>query len=149
MQIQDLLTARTGLPPLLADRQTVADAAALIASSPAGAVIVTSGGRPTGIFTRGDVARAVAEGRGRPLAEIPLAEVTAGRLITAAPGDPVGEALDLMLRAQIARLPIREGDRILAVLTLRELAEAHIGALRAELDELNDYILRLHDSRQD
>lgn len=149
MRVKDLLTDRHQRPPGLTEDRTVADAVDMMKTTGADALIILADGRPAGIFTRSDVFRAWPGSAETPLAGIGLNETVTGGLITAAPEDEIGAAIEIMLRARIAHLPVRGDGDIIAILSMHELVARHIDALHVEMDQLNDYIERLHDSHRD
>jgi CBS domain-containing protein len=149
MFIKDLLPAKARPVIALPGDRTVAAAIEVMTAEKTGALIVTADDRPTGIFTRGDLMRAWIDSSGVPFSAIPLQAVMTDRLITAAPGDLVADTITVMLQARIGHLPVSETGRITAMLTMRDMVAGHIESLLGELDHLNDYIARLHDSIQD
>lgn len=149
MLIRDLLPAKARPVISMPGRRTVDAAIETMSAQNAGALIVTADDRPVGIFTRGDLMRAYVGSSGAPFSAIPLQTVMSDNLITAAPEDLVADSITVMLQARIGHLPVREAGRVIAMLKMRDLLAEHIDSLLGELDHLNDYIARLHDSIQD
>jgi CBS domain-containing protein len=84
-------------------------------------VIVTDGDRVRGIVTERDViVRAVAEGAD-PGATT-AAEVLTGDLVTVAPDDDIKAAEGLMRVHAIKHLPVFDGDRLVGILALSDIA---------------------------
>lgn len=67
-----------------------------------------------GIFTATALQRAVL--LGRPLDRLPVGELANYALIRVRPSDPLGEALAVMIRHQVHRVVVAEGDAIAGVL---------------------------------
>lgn len=100
---------------------TVSDAAELMRREDIGDVIVLEEDRLYGILTDRDiVVRVVAEGR-EP-SETRLGDVCSRELTTVTPEGSVGEAVRLMREKAIRRLPVVEGDEVVGVLTLGDIA---------------------------
>lgn len=100
---------------------TVSDAAELMRREDIGDVIVLEEDRLYGILTDRDiVVRVVAEGR-EP-SETRLGDVCSRELTTVSPEGSVGEAVRLMREKAIRRLPVVEGDEVVGVLTLGDIA---------------------------
>ena len=149
MRIKDALTIKHRTVVSLKDCHTVADAIAKLAASETGALVVTSGGEPSGLFARSDVMRVSADSPGQSFSTIPLKEATAGYPIWIEPEDNIATAIDMMLGKRIEYLPVREGGKVIAILSLQDLVTCHLEALTAEIEHLNDYIHQLHDSLED
>jgi len=149
MLIADLLPGNMRTAVTLSGERTVSEAVEAMAANKTDALIVTADEQPTGIFTRGDLMRAHMISGGGSLSAVPLRAAMTNKLITAAPGDPVADAINVMLHARIGHLPVSESGRITAVLSLRDLVSEFIATLLGELEHLNDYIARVQDSIQD
>jgi len=86
-----------------------------------GDVIVVDGDQVCGVVTDRDiVVRAVAEGRDP--ASTRLAEICSRDVVTAAPDDPVDQAVRTMRERAVRRLPVVEGGRPVGVVSLGDLA---------------------------
>lgn len=78
-------------------------------------------GRLTGIVTDRDIVlRCVADG-GRP-SETSVREIMSRSPVTAAPEDDIARASELMSTAQVRRLPVVKGGRLVGMLALGDLA---------------------------
>ena len=83
-------------------------------------VLVDGGGAPVGFITDRDVAiSVVANGRG---AGDPAEAHASSPVITGDPGMDVNEAASLMVSHGVRRLPVLDGDRMVGILTLDDLA---------------------------
>lgn len=116
---------------------TVREAARRMADLDVGALPVTDGDHLVGLVTDRDlVVRALAD-RDDP-SDVPLREVlTGGELVTATSGMQVSEARDLMAANRVRRLPVMEGDRLIGIVSLGDIAEAS-GSTRAVGDALQE-----------
>ena len=72
-----------------------------------------------GIFTTNGLQRAILDGR--PLAELPVGELATFPLVTIAPDAPLFDALALMIKHQVHRLVVADGDRIVGLLEQLDL----------------------------
>ena len=72
-----------------------------------------------GIFTATGLQRAILHGT--PLDQLPVRELANFSLIKVAPGDPLGEALAIMLKHKVHRVVVAEGDTIVGVLEALDL----------------------------
>jgi CBS domain-containing protein len=100
---------------------TVADAAQRMRDDNIGDVLVTDQGKLRGVVTDRDVViRAIANGLEPALT--PLAQILSTEPICASPTDPIPYAARLMREYALRRLPICDGDRIVGIVSLGDLA---------------------------
>ena len=117
MNILDVMTTN---PRTLSPEDSIQNAARIMREEDTGAVPVVDGGRPVGILTdRYIVIRAVADGGqlNRAVREI----VTTG-VVCVTPEMSTREANELMSEHQVRRLPVVEGDRLVGIVSLGDLA---------------------------
>ena len=102
-------------------KATVAEAARQMRDASVGDVLVLSGGKLCGILTDRDiVVRCVADGADPTACSID--QLVSDELATLSPGDSVEDAIDLMRRKAIRRIPIVENERPVGILSLGDLA---------------------------
>jgi CBS domain-containing protein len=100
---------------------TVADAAKVMAQEDVGPVPIIEEGRLVGIVTDRDiVVRVVAEGRDPNATTV--GEIASTELVTVSPGDDLDEALNLLAKRQVRRLPVVEGDRLVGIVAQADIA---------------------------
>lgn len=94
-----------------------------------GSVVVVEGDRPAGVFTERDLARRIlddAELLGRRVGDVMSAPV-----ISTTPNAEMIEAFDLMNARHVRRLPVVDGDRLVGIVTERDLLR-WVGDVAAE-----------------
>jgi signal-transduction protein with cAMP-binding, CBS, and nucleotidyltransferase domain len=99
--------------------RSVREAAQLMQDNVIGSVVVQEGGRTVGIMTERDVLRAVAEGR--DAAQTSVDDLMTKNLVTAGPNWDVLVAASVMTAHRIRHLVVQEEDRVLGVLSLRDV----------------------------
>jgi CBS domain-containing protein len=100
---------------------TVADAAKVMAQEEVGPVPIVEDGRLVGIVTDRDiVVRVVAEGRDPNATTVK--EIASADLVTVSPDDDLDEALNLLAKRQVRRLPVVEGDRLVGIVAQADIA---------------------------
>ena len=114
--------AMTTNPKTLASSATVVDAAKLMKTEDAGIVPIVDGDRVTGVVTDRDIAiHVVAEGKDQHSTTI--GDIASSNLVTVDPDQDLDEALRLMARHQVRRLPVVEEDgRLVGILAQADVA---------------------------
>src|ERR671938_234800 len=117
--IREIMTAN---PSTVEPDQSVVEAAKIMKQEDAGVVPVTENGRLTGMVTDRDIAiRVVAEGKD-PQSTV-VREVASKNLVTIDPQQDLDEALRLMAKHQVRRLPVVEEDgRLVGVVAQADVA---------------------------
>jgi CBS domain-containing protein len=101
--------------------QSLAEAAEVMKGEDVGSVPVVEEGRLAGIVTDRDiVTRAVAERRDPQTVKV--VEVASRELVTVEPEQDLDEALALMARHQVRRLPVVEAGRLVGMLAQADVA---------------------------
>jgi len=129
--------------------QSIADAIKLMTARKADALIVTDDDHPAGIFTERDIFRYYLQAEKLPPSETKLCDIITGSLITVAPTDDITAAINMMMTSDIRYLPVMENDKIIRVLTLKDVLGCQIDLLTGEIHALQDYIDDLHEAAQD
>jgi CBS domain-containing protein len=105
---------------------TLDTAARILWESDCGCLPVTTGdgsARLVGMLSDRDICMA-AHFQRKPLEQIRVAEAMAREVRACNPGDTLAEAEEIMREAQVRRLPVvRDGERLLGLLSLADLAE--------------------------
>jgi CBS domain-containing protein len=105
-RIRELMTSN---PRSLESGSTVMEAARLMRDEDAGIIPVVEGEKLVGTVTDRDIAiRVVAEGRSPE--NVTVGEIASRELVTIDPQQELDEALRLMARHQVRRLPVVEED---------------------------------------
>ncbi|MCB1993850.1 MAG: CBS domain-containing protein, partial [Geminicoccaceae bacterium] len=113
--------------------ETVRDAAIGMAAHHCGSVLIARGDALVGIFTERDLlSRVVAAGRDL---DTPLIEVMTANPDTIAADAPIKDAIRQMNECGYRHLPVIENDRVLGILSIRDLPFAEIALMEKELDD--------------
>jgi CBS domain-containing protein len=105
---------------------TVAEAATVMGERRIGSALVMDGDRLQGIFTERDIVRAL--GEHFDAAGHPVSDWMTPDPMTVEPSTPVEEALSTMLDRNFRHLPVVEGERILGIVSMRDLTAAGVSA---------------------
>src|SRR5918996_5699300 len=103
---------------------TVAEAATMMGERRIGSALVMEAERLVGIFTERDIVRALGEhfdAAGHPVSDWMTADP-----VTVPPSTPAQEALGTMLARGFRHLPVSDGDRVLGIVSMRDLTAAGV-----------------------
>lgn len=96
-----------------------------------GSVLITKEGIPIGIITERDILRRLVYPA--DTLERSVEELMSGPLITVGPLATLGEAAEIMVQKKIRRLPVKDGDNIVGIITQRDLQRALMETFNALL----------------
>ena len=123
-----------GKKPITVDSGvTVEQAAQVMSEANKGAIMILSKGRLMGIFTERDLLRRVIA-KGLAPADTKVDDVMSTHLVVGSPNDSYPRALQKMVSAQCRHLPVVEGDRVVGLVSRRDLMAVDIEVLEEELD---------------
>ena len=125
---------------LTADKSTsLQEAAQNMNKSNVGCVIVTENSKPVGIITERDFVTKVAA-EGRPLFT-EVSEVMSSPLITIDPEETIWEASEMMKEELIHKLPVKENDRIVGIVTTTDIVRISSVGSDSEMRRICDQII--------
>jgi CBS domain-containing protein len=99
---------------------TVAEAATVMGERRVGSALVMEGNRLAGIFTERDIVRALSQDFDAP--SHPLSHWMTSNPTTVTPDVTVDDALHTMLSGGFRHLPVTDGDRVLGMVSMRDLS---------------------------
>jgi CBS domain-containing protein len=119
VDVREVREAMTSAPQTLDASAALPEAARLMRDHAIRDVVVTEGGRPTGIVTDRDIAMHVAAGMDPSWVQV--RNLVKGDLVTIAPTETVQEATRRMRQANVRRLLVVEDDRVIGIASLGDL----------------------------
>jgi CBS domain-containing protein len=121
MMVNSVRDAMTDDPRSIGPSASVVDAARLMRDEHIGSLPITDGDTLVGMITDRDITtRAVAEAA--DLATTTVGEVYSQDLISVEPDKDLAEALGLMARHQVRRLPVVEDGRLVGIVAQADIA---------------------------
>ncbi|MGD9649544.1 MAG: cyclic nucleotide-binding/CBS domain-containing protein [Dongiaceae bacterium] len=120
------------LPP----KATVKAAAEMMARHQVGAIMVMAEGQLQGIFTERDLLNRVVS-PGRDPEQTLLQDVMTVAPLTIRIGEEVSEALKLMTDYQLRHLPLVDGEKVIGMISMRDLFHLHCSYLQDNLSTCN------------
>ena len=124
---------------VISKNETVYDAARLMSEKTIGAVPVVENEKVVGIFSERDIMNRVVARNLNPL-KTTVEQVMTKELILGTPEDDISQVLILMKQANIRHLPIVEGDKLVGIISFRDLLQADISEKAQEIKIMTAYI---------
>ncbi len=118
---------------------TVFDAVKQMVEANVGSLLVTEGGKITGIVTERDYLRRVTL-EGRIDKDTAVREIMSSPLIVATPETPIDECMALMTDRRIRHVPVVEGGEVVGVVSIGDLVKFKSKRQSFEIQYLTDYI---------
>ena len=112
-------------------------------------LIVEKDGRPVGIFSSHDFLKLYRSKNNEIIGGLKLAEIMTEKLVSVSPDEETDTIMNIMLRSDVAYLPVIEDDRLIGVVNIHELMLEHIHSLEDEISRMKNYIEDLHEAGWD
>ncbi|MBT2135283.1 CBS domain-containing protein [Croceibacterium sp. LX-88] len=119
--------------------ETVRAAAERLAENRIGAMPVVTGGQVDGIFSERDLLYCIAR-HGAAALDLKVADVMTAPPIAAEPTTDVLDALEVMTLRRIRHLPVLDGDRLAAFISIGDLVKYRLELVESEANAMRDYI---------
>lgn len=124
----------------LAPGSTISDAAALLAKENIGiAIIVDDDTAILGVISERDIVRGVTQ-HGAEILDMQVEELMSTDIITCAPETSVRDVLQLMASNEIRHIPIMTDDKIVGVVSMRDVVDTRLGELETENESLRQLL---------
>lgn len=120
----------------------VSVAARVMETHNVGIVAVLDGDRLVGVFSERDVVRRVVN-RGRDPELTPIEIVMTRDIVVASEDDDYQSAMRKIDQANIRHLPIVKGDRLVSMLSIRDLMRVDMARMSEEIAYLHEYLYQV------
>ena len=137
--VSELLKKREGTLWHLRRDETVYAALESLAQHEVGAMMVIDGGRLVGVFSERDYTRKIAL-QGRNSKETRVAEIMTADVFTVAPTTRTRACMTLMSEKKIRHLPVVDGDKVLGMISIRDIMDDIISDHEQTISQLENYI---------
>jgi CBS domain-containing protein len=104
------------------------------------ALMVTNDGKTVGIFTERDVVRSYIAGSGKNFKDMKVKDFMVSNLIVAVPEDELNDISNIMVEKNIRHLPVLENNKVVGMLSIRDIIQTQVSKLHSEIHYLKDYI---------
>jgi CBS domain-containing protein len=137
--ITELLKKRDTQLFQVAPDVTVFDGLKLLASYGVGAILVMERDKLVGIFSERDYTRKVAL-QGKNSREITIADIMTREVISVPPTAGTRVCMTLMSTKKIRHLPVLDGDKVLGLISIRDIMDDIIADHEHTITQLQTYI---------
>jgi CBS domain-containing protein len=137
--VLELLKKRDSTLYSVAPDVMVFDGLKLLASYGVGAMVVLEQSKLVGVFSERDYTRKVAL-QGKNSREIPISEIMTRNVITVPSNARTKECMALMSQHKIRHLPVMDGSKVLALLSIRDIMDDIIADHEETITHLQTYI---------
>ena len=140
MKVADIIDAKGKEVVSIDAHSSVEDAIRLMNSSGISALIVKEKGSTAGIFTERDVVRCYLASEGKSFKEMPLKDAMTPDLVVAEMEDDLSEIMSIMVEKNIRHIPVIAKEKIIGMLSSRDIIQIHVNKMTTEIHYLRDYI---------
>jgi CBS domain-containing protein len=144
MKVKELLELKGRNATAMESDRTVEDAIKTMNEKKISAILVTEKTKTVGIFTERDVVRSYLSTGGRHFSEVLLREAMTKDLIVAETEDEMCDVMSIMIEKSIRHLPVTDGEKIVGMLSIRDIVKAQVKELHARIHYLKDYVSGIH-----
>lgn len=142
MTIAHLLQGKPQRMITVGPEQTLHQAAEVLGRERIGALLVLKpNGDIAGILSERDIVRAIGA-KGQEVLERPVAELMTKDVVCCSPDDTIDSAMALMTQRRFRHLPVRQGGRIIAMISIGDVVKKKVEDAEAETRQLKEYIAR-------
>lgn len=139
MLIRDILNLKGGALYSVGPAARLIDAVALMVEHDIGSLVVMDEGRMAGMLTFREVLQALDNEAGS-LADVRAQDVMVRDAICGRPADTIDELREVMTRHHVRYLPVKDGDKLIGVISFHDVAKALIKETSLENRLLKRYI---------
>jgi CBS domain-containing protein len=137
--VLELLNKRESGNWSLAPTESVFDALKTLADHNVGALMVLDGGTLVGVFSERDYTRKIALA-GKSSRDTMVRDIMTNKVVTVSPQVRTRDCLALMSQKRIRHLPVVEGDKVLGMISIRDLMNDIIADHETTISHLEHYI---------
>lgn len=137
--VRDLIKTKGNEVWSVSPDSTMIDALNLLAKKDVGALMVTKDGKMVGIVSERDFVRAIAK-TGQCLLHSTVERYMTTEISSVKPDATIEQCMQLMTDKHIRHLPVLEGDKLVAVISIGDVVHDLISNKELTINQLEDYI---------
>lgn len=144
MSVRELLSGMKGDIKTIGPKVRVETIAALLHENKVGAFpVVDTVGRMVGMLSERDIIRVVAT-HGAAGLLLTAEDVMTRSVCTVSIRDSVKDVMQIMTARHIRHLPVMDGDRLVAMISIRDVISYRLRVAQMEVNVLRDYAIARH-----
>lgn len=137
--VLELLKNRNSMFFQVTPSVSVFDALGLLADYGVGALLVLQDGKLIGVVSERDYTRKVAL-QGKNSKETKVADIMTRDVVSVGPAADVHTCMSLMSQKKIRHLPVVDGDKVIGMLSIRDILDDIIAEHEQTISDLTSYI---------
>ena len=137
--VRDMIRKKGGEVFTLAPDSSVYDALALMAKENSGAVLVMDGGRVEGILSERDCVRHL-DLEGKSSRTTKVSDIMTSKVVYIEASQPLEECMALMIDKNIRHLPVYDGEKLLGMVSVRDVLKEVVDVQKFMISQLEHYI---------
>lgn len=137
--VRDMIRKKGGEIFSTSPDSSVLDALRSMANHNTGALLVMEGKNVAGILSERDCVRKV-ELAGKTAKETRVREIMTSRVITISANEELEECMTLMIDRNIRHLPVYDGEKLLGLISVRDVLREVVEVQRSMISQLEHYI---------
>jgi CBS domain-containing protein len=139
MKVGDILRIKGSAVKTVPPHETALLASGHLRAAQIGALVVsTDGNSILGIISERDLAYGLAT-HGDRLPAIPISELMTKAVVVCSPEDRITDVMKLMTQRRIRHVPVKDGNRLVGIVSIGDVLKHRLGELQEEADILRDY----------
>ena len=123
----------------LKPQDSVFDALKTLADHNVGALMVMEQGKLVGILSERDYTRKIALA-GKSSKDTRVADIMTAKVVTVPANSRIEDCMALMSQKKIRHMPVVDGDRVLGMISIRDIMDEIIADQEATISQLQTYI---------
>jgi len=141
MKVADLLAGKGSTVKTIEPTASIRTLAQKLKSESIGAMVVSADQlRIVGIISERDVVRGYAD-YGPAVDNLTVADLMTRGVITCKPEDKISEVSRVMTNRRIRHLPVKNGDRLVGLVSIGDVLKHRIDEIQLEANVLRDYAI--------
>ena len=137
--VRDMIRKKGGEVFTLAPDASVYDALALMAKENSGAVLVMANSRVEGILSERDCVRHL-DLEGRSAKTTKVSDIMTSKVVYIEASQPLEECMALMIDKNIRHLPVYDGEKLLGMVSVRDVLKEVVDVQKFMISQLEHYI---------
>lgn len=137
--VRDMIRKKSGDIHSIAPDASVLDALTAMSNHNTGALLVMEGRSIAGILSERDCVRKV-ELKGKSAKDLKVREIMTGKVITIDANEQLETCMSLMLERNIRHLPVYDGEKLLGLISVRDVLREVVEVQRSMISQLEHYI---------